>query len=633
MIETASSLGVKVDPLTGEKKIVSNYVGGQGTQQKVGRVLNNGAEQKFLEQAFVSSGIFGGPYSASNSVSFTAISTAATRYITLLEGLIPEEEYLMRQYYKDIYLYDHIAGAAVDMMSTLPFSEFSLTGLDDKQLNTYNSAIERLNLKTLFPSMAVDYLVFGAFIGTFLFRNSDRVFTDVIPYDIGQCTFEEMPVYGMDPLITVSMNNKILNFLSSNNPYVQQVRNRISPSLLRAFSSGAAQLDPITTIFVPRRTATSIGPVSWLRRLIPIYLIEKVLFRGTYSEAARRQRGSVHIVAGDESWEPTPTELDSLTALFQQADFDPLGAIITTRQGVGIEEFRRGGDFWKWTDVAMETAGFKLNGLGINSAFFDGSTTVSNMEGALSILMENMASFRQFVTQKFFYEKLFPVIATVNGFIDPEKMPKRLQGKRAVYDGSYENSAQYMELLENPNWLKVPQVMWHKQLSSKQDANTLETLQVLTQQGVPIPLRVWASAGGMSLDSLISALPNDKEIRDKLGKELGVEMPKPVNIPQPEETQAPQSLDQGEEQAALLSLLGRQPKGLMNRDFGESSEVVGRTKTGKKQFIPRQKEANERANLKLVKAMKNMSDPNYARQVKERILSENGGVFPSLDVI
>lgn len=644
MIETGRTYDVRRNPKTGREEIVSNYVGkGNTSPNKVGKVLSNGMNTKTLETAFVNSGIFGGPYSASNSVSFTAISTAATRYITLLEGLLPEEEYLMRQYYKDIYLYDSIAGSAVDMMSTLPFSDFSLSGLDDSMLDTYNTAIERLNLRTIFPSMAVDYLVFGAFISTLVFRNSDRIFTDLIPYDMGQCTFEEMPIYGLDPLITVSLDNRMLNFLGSNDPYIRQVRARLSPGLLRAFQSGAARLDPITTIFVPRRTSTSIGPVSWIRRLIPIYLIEKVLYRGTYSEAARRQRGSLHVTAGTPDWEPTPTELDSITALFQQADFDPLGAIITTRQGVEMQEFRQGGEFWKWTDVAMTTAGMKLNALGINSAFMSGDTTVSNMEGALSVFTENMASFRQFVSQKFFNEKLFPIIATVNGFIDEKKAPKGIQNKTAVYDGSYENSAQYMELLENPNWLKMPQVIWHKDLSPKKDFSFLETLQQLTTQGVPIPLRVWASAGGLSLDSLMAAMPTDLDLRNKLGKMLGVQIPGPIGVPEEGQPQSSgqaisqdqrdmqnQQSDQMENQLAAFNLLGRQPVGLLNRDFGEASEVVGSTKTGKKKYIIGQTEANKRANRMIEKAAKNMSDPNHAAEVKEKVISYNQGRMPSI---
>ena len=80
--------------------------------------------------------------------------------------------------------------------------------------------------------------------------------------------------------------------------------------------------------------------VSMFRRVVPIYLLEKMLYRGTISESQRRQRAIMHIQAGSETWTPINTELQGLVALFQQADLDPTGAIVATRNDVNVGEVR-----------------------------------------------------------------------------------------------------------------------------------------------------------------------------------------------------------------------------------------------------------------------------------------------------
>lgn len=48
------------------------------------------------------------------------------------------------------------------------------------------------------------------------------------------------------------------------------------------------------------------------------------------------KRGMLHITVGNDRWEPTPEELESILQQVQLADQDPLGAIIATRDGVSI---------------------------------------------------------------------------------------------------------------------------------------------------------------------------------------------------------------------------------------------------------------------------------------------------------
>ena len=88
----------------------------------------------------------------------------------MLTGIGPRADKPIYSLYEDIYYNDPVGGAAVDLLSSLPFSEFTLGGLPDSSVATsYLDQIERLNTRTLLPELSVDYLVIGAHISTFLY--------------------------------------------------------------------------------------------------------------------------------------------------------------------------------------------------------------------------------------------------------------------------------------------------------------------------------------------------------------------------------------------------------------------------------------------------------------------------------
>lgn len=298
---------------------------------------------------------------------------------TLLSGLVPENEALLNLYYRDIYYNDAVAGSAVDMISTFPFSDFTLMGIDDKKvLDKYEESVARLNIRALMPQISTCYLVDGKFVGTLVFNQEEKVFYDIIIHSSDSCVVDELPLFSTDPIITVSSNQVLANFMNSSDPQAQMMRRMIGPKLADALRSSRFKLDPLSTLYLARNTLPNREPTSFLKRILPIYLVEKMLYRGTLVEAARRQRAMLHITMGDDTWEPTPQEMMSTVLQFQQADLDPLGAVVATRNGVQVAEVRQGGDFWKWTDSADMLTPLKLRAIGVSEAFLSGDSNYSN---------------------------------------------------------------------------------------------------------------------------------------------------------------------------------------------------------------------------------------------------------------
>jgi len=576
--------------------------------------------------SFGSAGGFG--TGSSGLLSLSAIGGYYNHIDTLLYGITPEDEKYLRRYYRDIYYYDTVLGSAVDLMSTLPFSDWTLTGLDEKKLDIYNTSIERLSMKTMLSEISVDYLVNGLFIGSLVYKQQDKQFTDMIPQAADNVQIVSSPFYGVDPLIKLRVPKEIRMFVQSREPYFQRLKSRLSEELLYAMSMSEVSLDNLTTLYIPRKTFTTSQGTSLYRRLIPIYLLEKVLFRGTITEASRRQRSTMLVQMGSEYYEPTDDDLQMLVSMFQQADLDPMGAILATRNDVQVQDIRPAGEFWKWTDVTDTLMPMKLRAVGISEAFLSGDASYSTMESSLSVFIEHIRSYREMITRKIFTNKLFPLVAVIHGFFKDGEHNLQKDGKFT--------ERQLQQYTADPSKLDIPKVEWHKHLKPEADREYLDVLNTLSDHNVPVTLRTWMVAGGMQTDDFEGELEADVKFRKELAKIMktggynikGEEMPAEGGGEGYEEGGEPSFSSVNDYTRKSTKMLQRIP--LLSRQFGEASEVTDTSKTGKKKAVLFQTRANKKINERIAKALTNLSNPEVfgTRMSEARKIIANSGAKP-----
>jgi hypothetical protein len=560
-----------------------------------------------------------------------------SNYQYMFTGILPADPNLidtstLALFYRDIYLFDNTAGSAVDILSRFSFSDWGLRGLEEKELQPYNEALDRLNIRQMLPLISTAHLTDGFFCGSLVFDPRTKQFMDMLLHDALSCAVIPSPFFGIDPTINVRVGQATQQFMHDTSEYARRYLDSMPRQFIDMLKSGAFTLDPVTTLFVPRRSTVDRAYTSFLHRILPMYLIEKTLFRGTLTEAQRRQRAMTHLTAGDDMWIPTGEELNALVREFQAAEFDPLGGWISTRNSVSAQDIRPGGEFWKWTDMADVLVPYKLRAMGISEAFMSGEANYSAAESAYSSFLETTNSYRSDMTDRIFYSKIFPLVAVVNDLYK-DKKNRAKSGKIIDFLFNKANRAN----------LKMPQLHWHKELEVQGEENMMELLEMASDKGVPIPLRMWMSAAKIDPDALLQDLKEDGELRKELeeftGKDTSHEGEEHFSN-EFDDREGDGDHDNGArgkdspEFATLMERAGSQPtsqsmkqnphgyrKPLLSREFGDSGDAWKLSKTGEIQHIPSAAMPQRRAasnDMILKIAARANRDPNYRQELKKR---------------
>ena len=552
-----------------------------------------------------------------NSGYRTSVSTYLnSQYNYYMSGLIPATPELtdfssLALFYRDMYLHDNIAGSCVDIQSSFPFSDWELRGVDEKYLDVYNKALERLSIKDLLPQLSTSFMTDGFYCGSLIYDASDKNFMDIITYDALSCAVTASPFNNIEPSVKVSYGGNVSNFINSGGEYAQEYIKTMPQEMVRILLEGSFTIDPITSIFFGRRTITDRPYLSYLHRILPMYLIEKSMYRGTLVESNRRQRAITMVSMGSDLWTPTSQELSIMASRLQEAEQDPLGGWLTVREGVSVQDIKQGGEFWKWTEMTDTMTGYKLRALGISEALLSGDASYASAESAYSTFLETVESYRSYLTHRVFYNKIFPLIAVANGFFKDEKESKKIG--RSVQKWLYETS--------NRSKLHLPTLFWHKNLSNKTEEGIMETLQTLQEKtGIIIPLKTWLAAAGVDKETLLKDQKADEEIRDRF-------IPKKIdgeNVG--EEGEAPPEESNGQNYYNKSSIIEKLPssikhglrkrKPLLSRQFGEN-EIRNGTNRKSTGISPNSRARLTDENWRIAKiAVKADGDKEYRKKIR-----------------
>ena len=467
---------------------------------------------------------------------------------SIVEDWIPRDASGLDEMFKLMYNRDHIAGVVVDLISEMIWSDFDLVGIQDPViLNIFRDTMAAIDPITTGPELTREFLTIGRTVSSMIFDKKRGIFNDIISHDPSFCRLVPIPMKGFDPKIDLIPSPAMRAFIESTDPRDIDARKALPEAYINALrsagsgSSGTSgyrpaqqyggatsrneqmgiPLDPINTLFLPRRTFgyDTIG-TSLYTRLITFWALEKALINATMASARRRSRSILHVTAGiDNIWEPTAQEMDNIAGMYIQADEDPVGAVVVTRTGVNTNEIRAGSDFYKWSDEWALLNEGKLRALGANDALLTGDATYNNQETARMFFMEKVLKLRENLTQRIFYNKLFPLVARIHGFKKrtTAELAHRIRIEGAEKEPSH-NLTQRQALEIPKSELIMPTISWRKELVNDVNQTRIDIYDKLEEKGVPIHLRDWAAAGNVDLDYQMSALEDDADMRKQVSK-------------------------------------------------------------------------------------------------------------------
>ena len=510
---------------------------------------------------------------------------------------VPQEVY---KYYDALYREDSICGAAIELRANIPYGDFRLHGVGKAELQVYEEAVDNMRLRTMMPRVAIERDVQGSFFGMLDWNGGNNTYDSLLPYSRQHIKSIIYPlVHGMDPVIDIEANAFLTDIANNPDPRLADIKKCIPNFILQGVSGGGGKGIPVpmdSVVWIDR-PHTDPRFNSMLHRILPLFLIERALTRGTIEASHRRQRGILHITAGNgDMWLATPEEMGMVAELFNNADADPLGAIVVTREGISPNEVRNPTDFWRITDSYEQTVPFKMRALGISESFLSGDATFNNAEVAISTFLQTLKAERSQVTDQLMRRKIFAQIAKARGF----RIGGRERGSQmdlfAEYAGmsAMEIAANSANALDNIAMLKIPDVAWKQSLMPEGDQAYIDILMGLADRNVPPPIRALFAAGGLDFDQVMDNTKADLADRKRLTEYLdSIKEVSPAPEPEP---------GMGDEFAMFG---GTREVGILNRSYddaekyepysemGDGRKTWATTTTGKQHM--REKQVKEHA--------------------------------------
>ncbi len=424
---------------------------------------------------------------------------------TLAEEFLPTDTQTQNKIFRNIIMYDPVAGPATEYWRDLAFSKrVRLGGVEDKKvLQFYQDAIESSNVEYWMPWLLNDYLTFGRFVMQLDFDPSKGYWTQLIIHDLDYVEIIASPFPSEDPLINVQPKQQHREWAVSRDPRVVEQREKYDPDLVRLMALGDPYPLPAEhTLFMPRRTsaADNLG-TSYLTRIIPFKIMEKALIDAEIS-AARRRAGPVWVINVPEDYEAD--EIQEIIDQFFAIEEDPIGGKVAVREGVTVNPIGGGkSDFWTLSDEYDFLKTAKLNALGISNSFLEGEASYSSMEKDLQVFVEKLRAIRSHFTETVIVNKMLKGLARMHGHAvsrKPQVAHHYRIAKREIADAD----------------LMIPTVEWDRPLEPHADLDYWDLLERLEAKGIPVPKRKWAQAAGYDFDEGLEAAPSDMDDRAKL---------------------------------------------------------------------------------------------------------------------
>jgi hypothetical protein len=413
--------------------------------------------------------------------------------------------------WRTYYEMDPVIGSATDLFSDLPWSDFSLSGIEDRSiLHIYEDSLNKLNLLTLLPSMTKELIMKGKVIPHLIFSNTLGYWIHCAVHDPSYVGVQGRGIAGVPPLLDLIPTPEMQWMAKSNDPRMVEFRRSLPQDVLLQILSGQPiPLKDINVTYIARKTCIyDVMGTSLYTRLFQVRMYEDALWNAAL-EVARRNAVPLRVFKlGDPTsgWFPDQSDYDSFLAQLEQAELDP-AAILIYHFGLDIEYVGTSDKFLKISDENDLLTKLKLAALGVPESILGGEATFSSADAGLQVMVERLAALRQKFVREWIIPKILKPIAVANEFYKSSPLEALTRIRKGIP-------------IKTDDDLVIPTIRWNKSLEVR-DSFLMEVYKDLMTRGF-VSNKTYASmAGGIDLDSEVENLAEDKRLRDRAKEILG----------------------------------------------------------------------------------------------------------------
>jgi hypothetical protein len=425
----------------------------------------------------------------------------------------PVHRILANRYWRLFYKLDPVIGNCVDMYSTMPWSEFQLSGegVTGEIKEAFETMCEEVDILKILEYMVKEFLVIGECVPHNFFDEGKGIWTYTALHNPDQLEVIDAPFIKMEPIVEFIPDDRLRAVLTSNNFLLKKVRDQMPPELIsRLIARQNIPLSPINMTFIPRRMHPyDTRGTSIISRMWRILMYEDAIYNASIA-TARRHAGPIKVAKlgnPQTGWIPSQEHERRLLQLLAQAELD-VNAWLVYHYGIQFEMVGT-------TDRIMNIAQhhevierIKLIAMGISKSFLHGEVTYASSITGLSVFLQRMKSLRNFFVHSWLYPKFFKPIARINGWVkrDQKELNFRYRIKRSQKEIEQEN-----------RWI-VPKCEWAKQLDHNVNNELVGAMASLEQMGIKFSKTTKYSSVGKKFEEEINKIKEEQQFEEELNQ-------------------------------------------------------------------------------------------------------------------
>jgi hypothetical protein len=403
------------------------------------------------------------------------------------------------------------------MYAELPWSQFDLTGVDDKYvLRIYEDMFNRLNIVPKLGPFTRDFFVTGELILHNIFNNTRGIWERIIPHNPDYVRIDGVGLAIDQPLMSLLPTPEIKRLINSPDPRVRKLQKLIPKEIINSFRANRdVPLDALNTTYIPRlNSSNEVRGTSIYTRLFRVIMYEDFIVNASLAVAQRNAAPLRIFKLGDPAtgWLPDQEDEAAFAEMLSMAEADPLAAIImhhnVSCELVGVsDKVLLISKEWDYIERV------KLLALGVSKAFLVGETSFASAVAGLQTLMERLQSLRLRFEHDWIIKKICEPIAEIQEFYrrPQHELDHRIRIKKPMDE---------VELI-------VPKIKWHKNLESTQDVAILNIWRDLKERGI-LSEHTYGMGAGIDIDTERKNIAEEKKYKEEHPEIYGIPQQAPA---------------------------------------------------------------------------------------------------------